>query len=187
MVIELPDEDFWNRRYATCRQGSGVGSRGVFAKRKLSIVRGCVKQENIKSVIDLGCGDLYWVKHLNTPKYTGIDFSQTIIEKNQQIKPNWDFRFIDFSKEKINERADLTLCFDVLIHQPTFEQYNTVIENTLRTFKTALLISGWTFKPERCPPTMYFYETIFEAFKGRGLSYQEVYIYRESTILKVKK
>lgn len=186
MSTNLPDEDFWNRRYKTCPKGSGVGSRGVIAKEKLSIVKECVREEEIKSVTDLGCGDLYWIKHLDVPKYTGIDFSQTVIKKNQQIKPNWCFKAIDFSKEEISEQADLAICLDVLIHQPKPEKHNMVIENALRSSRKILLISGYRFKPSRLPPTMYFYETIFDAIRRRGLEYQNIYSYRESAMLKIK-
>ena len=187
MDSNIPDEAFWNRRYKSCPQGSGVGSRGEFAKVKLAHVQKCMKEEEIESIVDLGCGDLYWIKHLDTLKYTGVDFSQTVIAKNRQIKPKWVFKCIDFSEEEIDEKADLTICLDVLIHQPTFRQHNIVIENALKSSEKILLIAGYRFKPKRVPQTMYFYETIFEALERRGIDYQNIYSYRESAILKVKR
>lgn len=187
MAINLPNEEFWNKRYRTCPEGSGVGSRGIFAKKKLALIQKCVREEEIKSVIDLGCGDLFWIKHLDIQQYTGIDFSQTVIKKNQQIRPNWCFKSFDFSSEKVSDEADLAICLDVLIHQPTSEKHDLVIENALKASRKILLISGYRFKPDRLPPTMYFYETIFDAIGRRGLEYQNIYSYRESAMLKIKR
>ena len=179
---------FWDRRYElNPRKGSGVGSRGYLAERKLEIVQECIKEDRIVDVLDLGCGDLYWMKDLDISYYTGLDFSRVIIEKNQELKPAWIFKVFDFSSEKVAEEADLVVCFDVLIHQPSFEKYNTVLNNALGAFKKTLLISGWRYAPKEHGPTVFFYETIFDSMSERGVCYQEVYSYRESVIIKVIK
>lgn len=72
MATKILDGSFWNRRYEAYPLGSGVGSRGVFAKNKRFIVQSCIENENVKSIIDLGCGDLYWIKHMNVLKYVGM-------------------------------------------------------------------------------------------------------------------
>ena len=49
---------YWDHRYSGGRD-SGDGSRGSHAKRKADILIDLIKAENLKTVYDLGCGDMF--------------------------------------------------------------------------------------------------------------------------------
>jgi len=179
---------FWDKRYKKePNLGSGKGSRSYLAEKKLEIIQECINNDQIENILDQGCGDLYWIKNLNVSNYTGLDFSQVVIEKNRELKPEWNFKVFDFSEEKLVEETDLVLCLDVLLHQSSFEKYNVVLDNALGAFKKTLLVSGWRYEPSKHGPTVYFYETIFDSMNKRGIDYQIEYPYRESVIIKVIK
>jgi len=174
-------KEFWNKRYkSNPEKGSGPGSRGEYALKKQEIVRNIIKEKEIKSVLDLGCGDLYWIKDLNIQHYTGVDYSDVIIERNKQLKPEWNFMVFDFSKEDLDLKADLVLLIDVLIHQREKKSYLQVWKNTLNNAKRVILVSSWEKEPVSHYENIFFHETIHDLLKD--FDYKILYKYRESAL-----
>lgn len=108
---------------------SGPGSAFLYnEKTYIPFMNKFIKDYNINSVVDLGCGDfviglaLYGHTNIN---YTGYDAYKTIVDfNNEKFKDNNRFNFIhsDFTSEKdrINLKpADLCVIKDVLQHLPT--------------------------------------------------------------------
>ncbi len=56
---------------------SGPGSYGKFAEFKAEIINSFVKNNEINSVIEFGCG---YVSLLKVPKYIGLDVSKSSIK-----------------------------------------------------------------------------------------------------------
>ena len=56
MAEKQSTSDYWEARYAA-GGNSGKGSGGVFAEFKAEIVNTFVREHDIASVIDFGCGD----------------------------------------------------------------------------------------------------------------------------------
>jgi len=96
---------------------SGTGSEGSFAEQKINLIQDIIKEYDIQSIIDIGCGDLNWMKTiLENPKinYTGIDVVETLLNDNKNKAPEHRFELLDFNKIY---KADLLIIFDVFGHQ----------------------------------------------------------------------
>ena len=53
---EFDSNEYWENRYKN-NETSGDGSYGKLALFKSSIINNFIKDYNIKSILDLGCGD----------------------------------------------------------------------------------------------------------------------------------
>ena len=71
---------YWQARYAS-GGNSGDGSRGDNARLKADYINTFVKNNEIRSVLEFGCGDGHQLALANYPDYVGLDVSETAIEK----------------------------------------------------------------------------------------------------------
>jgi len=117
--------NYWEERYK--RGGnSGAGSYNRFAEFKAEVINPFVKENNISSVIEFGCGDGNQLKYFQFKMYTGFDVSKTAINTCIELfrnDPTKHFRHVDSYH---NDKADLTLSLDVIYHlieDNVFEQY----------------------------------------------------------------
>lgn len=69
---------YWEARY---RRGgtSGAGSFGRLARFKADVLNAFVREHNIVSVLELGCGDGEQLRLAEYPRYLGIDVSPTAL------------------------------------------------------------------------------------------------------------
>lgn len=76
----IGSEKYWIDRY---KKGgdSGAGSYDKFAIFKGAVVNEFVTDNNINSVLELGCGDGNQLEYFNFPSYIGFDVSKRIIEQ----------------------------------------------------------------------------------------------------------
>jgi SAM-dependent methyltransferase len=113
---------FWDKRYSSdAALGSGVGSKGLWKERKLDLLSKVCRRHRVRSVLDLGCGDLQVLQdwpELSGVRYVGIDFNQRLVEQNRARFPNCEFIRADLHEiPDLNlESPDLVICFDVLFH-----------------------------------------------------------------------
>src|SRR5690349_8952416 len=77
--FETSDE-YWERRYA---QGgnSGPGSYNRLAKFKAEVLNKLVKDNDLESVIEFGCGDGAQLELAQYPHYIGVDVSRSVLSK----------------------------------------------------------------------------------------------------------
>ncbi|WP_215226786.1 class I SAM-dependent methyltransferase [Echinicola shivajiensis] len=115
--------NYWEERY---KKGgnSGSGSYGNLALYKAEVLNEFVEDNNIKDVIEFGCGDGNQLRYYSFPKYIGFDVSDTAIEKCELF-----FSFDNAKKFKnINdynfEKAELTISVEVLFHLIEDNIYN---------------------------------------------------------------
>lgn len=142
---------FWDERYAA-GGNSGAGSYNELAEFKAAILNQFVKQHNIKSVIELGCGDGNQLKLATYPQYLGIDVSPVAIQTCQTLFQN------DFTKQfKLmsaykQEKAELSLSLDVVYHlieDTVFDSYMNKLFDAASRFvivyasNTEAQISSW--------------------------------------------
>ncbi len=112
---------YWESRYLN-RGTSGVGSYGKLALYKAEVINSFVKENNIKNVIDFGCGDGNQTALYDIPKYIGLDVSKTAIKIcKQKFRDDPSKQFFLYNSKFLNknnklENADLTLSIDVLFH-----------------------------------------------------------------------
>lgn len=113
---------------------SGTGSTKEHTSVLAKELEKLIKDFNITSILDAGCGDLNWIKdiNMNDSKYIGIDIVEDIILENKQKmlgKPKTDFYCMDMI-------SDPTPCVDLIICRDTLVQFpNSIIMQTLTNFK----------------------------------------------------
>jgi len=136
---------YWEDRY---RKGgtSGEGSIGEYRKWKWEIIDKYAK--SINDVIDVGCGDLSFWEGRNFPNhYTGIDISQTIIERNRKARPNLTF-LCSSAEDYLNiGTARIVFCLDVLFHIMEDSVYEKVLSNLTRYSSDWIFIFTWSKNP----------------------------------------
>lgn len=93
-----------------------------------------LRDHNIKSVVDVGCGDWSFSKEIDWSgiEYTGYDVVEEVIQKNTQLYSSSSIHFVkaDISNNIQLPPADLLLCKEVLQHLPFHDIANflTMIE-----------------------------------------------------------
>ncbi|HPF77746.1 MAG TPA: class I SAM-dependent methyltransferase [Alphaproteobacteria bacterium] len=105
----------WNGKESISGQGSDLSETSIL----LDKLPAFLKKYNIKTMIDLPCGDYNWMRHLefNFDQYTGVDIVGDIIEKNNQ-RFGSDKKIFKQKNCLIDDigSADLLFCRDLLIH-----------------------------------------------------------------------
>ena len=128
--IKFSSKRYWDNRYSS-GGNSGAGSYGKYAEFKAKILNDFVKENQIKHIIEFGCGDGNQLNLAEYLKYTGIDISNKAIDmcinkyKNDATKS-----FLKYDpKYFINNGmifGDLVISQDVIIHlieDKVFEKY----------------------------------------------------------------
>lgn len=156
----FPNRSFWEWRYATDPAlGSGVGSRGEPLQEKRRLIRAVVAELRPASVLDVGCGDGEATRALPFEHYLGLDPSGEAIRLARLARPDGEFR-VGTLTDGAADAADLTICLDVLIHQPDRTAYETLVGELVRSARRALLVSGYEQPPTSASPVIFFHEAL---------------------------
>jgi SAM-dependent methyltransferase len=127
---------YWEERYAK-GGSSGVGSYGKFAEFKAEVINAFVAERNVRSVIELGCGDGNQLALANYPEYLGFDVSEVAIDLcRRRFASDPSRRFAAMSRYA-GEQADLALSLDVIYHlveDDVFEQYMRMLFAAARRY-----------------------------------------------------
>ena len=105
-----------------------------------------MKRYNIKSILDLPCGDFNWMKqiNLNGIKYHGADIVEPLIMENKKLYQKYEFSVINLVKDTL-PKVDLIFCRDCLFHLP-----NNLIREALKNIKKSgskyLLTTTYSWK-----------------------------------------
>jgi 2-polyprenyl-3-methyl-5-hydroxy-6-metoxy-1,4-benzoquinol methylase len=80
-------------------------------------------EKNIKTILDIGCGDFIWMnlllnKYNDYDKYLGLDIVDELIKNNNLKYSNSkiSFKTFDLVKDEIPKGFDIILIRDVFIH-----------------------------------------------------------------------
>jgi hypothetical protein len=121
----VTSSNYWESRYQSGGT-SGDGSYNALANYKAEIINGLVKEHQIDSVIDWGCGDGNQLTYFQFKNYLGIDVSSTALKLcRQRFAKEESKRFI-LESEYRGQTAELALSLDVIYHlieDAVFEQY----------------------------------------------------------------
>jgi SAM-dependent methyltransferase len=156
--FEFGDSDIFDKIYENSYwgNGSGGGSSPEATQPYKIFLENFIRQHDIKSVVDLGCGDWQFSQFLDFggATYIGIDACKSVIKNNQQSFSRSGVSFANLPKD-YNElpSADLLVCKDVLMHLSTKEVKDVL--SILRNFKYALITNDVP-----CVPT--FGETLLK-------------------------
>lgn len=119
LELQFNYKTYWEERYQKGGD-SGGGSYGKFAEFKAKIVNKLVDENNIKNVIEFGCGDGNQLEYMQYKNYVGLDISPTAIELcSKKFKGDKNKKFINYVPGKLNsilKKIDMAVCLDVLYH-----------------------------------------------------------------------
>jgi trans-aconitate methyltransferase len=102
---------YWQERYVK-GGNSGAGSYGEFASYKANVINNFVRDNNVETVLELGCGDGNQLALFDIPVYVGQDVSEKCVEQNKIKFPQYTFiNYLDGVGG-----FDLTMSLDVVFH-----------------------------------------------------------------------
>jgi SAM-dependent methyltransferase len=139
-----------NYGFGSTESRSGPGSTLEETKVLREKIRSLVIEKNIKSVVDIPCGDFHWMKEIvsSFESYTGGDIVDEAIKTNNEKYSSSNINFINF--DLINNPipdADLLIVRDVIGHLP-LEDGKKVIKNILKSNCKYLLSTTWAKKTD---------------------------------------
>jgi len=117
-------KNYWNKRYDSGNH-SGDGSHNNLALFKAEVLNQFVKEKEIQTVVELGCGDGNQLSHAQYPSYIGFDVSQTAIDICISKFSDKTKQFYTM-RHYTDQKAELTLSLDVIYHlveNTVFEEY----------------------------------------------------------------
>jgi hypothetical protein len=126
---------YWETRYYN-GGNSGRGSYGSFREFKLSVINQFIKENNIGSLVDIGCGDGSIAEGIVVPGYTGLDISASAVEKCRTRIKNTGrlckhFYTLDDIPEAVKDKKfHISMSIDVLYHlvdDKLFEEHMKIL------------------------------------------------------------
>jgi hypothetical protein len=172
---------FWDERYLRMPElGSGLGSRGEHNAMKAGLVADFLARRPDRTLADFGCGDCAILDHLAPAQYLGIDGSREIVERNRARFPQYQFKCAQLDEVEVG--APLSLCFDVLIHQPSREAFDAVIDRIVANTAEAGIINGFDEDPRFESDIVYFHRPLAVALAERGLCLRQIASYRSTPV-----
>ena len=131
--------EYWERRY---RGGgnSGDGSYGGLAEFKAETINSFVIENDIQSVVELGCGDGNQLGLLDVPRYTGYDISETAVQMCAEMYGDDASKdFVHYLPEQYDgqPKAQLSLSLDIIFHLVEDDVFETYMQHLFQ------FSSGW--------------------------------------------
>jgi len=131
---------YWESRYSA-GGNSGAGSYGRLAEFKSEVINQILKDNDIQTVVDWGVGDGNQLTMLNIPNYTGVDVSQTIVDRARDVwKSDASKQFLHTSEMPLTESRDLSMSIDVIFHLVEDRIFNQYMERLVNGSKKFILV-----------------------------------------------
>jgi SAM-dependent methyltransferase len=129
---------------------SGTGSRGPISDQYCAFVTKFIRDHQVQSIVDLGCGDFSVGRQIvegSSVSYTGIDVVPELIEHHKSTvqDPRVKFRCADITKDPL-PAADLCLVRQVLQHLSN-DEITKALAN-LRNFPQILISEDVPVQPK---------------------------------------
>ncbi len=125
---------YWEERYREGRD-SGVGSYGKIAEFKAEVINESVRENEIESAIEFGCGDGNQLSLFDITNYVGLDISEKAIELcKKRFQHDDSKRFFLYEPENFDRsfpefKAELALSLDVIFHIIEDDIYELYMEH----------------------------------------------------------
>jgi hypothetical protein len=141
-------EIYENYGFGSLESRSGTGSTLEETKLLRDKIKFVINEKNIKSVVDIPCGDFNWMKEIvyNFESYIGGDIVDNAVISNNEKYGNSKIKFINF--DLINDKipsSDLLIVRDVIGHLP-LNDGKKIIKNILMSNCRYLLSTTWAKK-----------------------------------------
>lgn len=134
---------YWQRRYA--RGGnSGSGSAGPLARYKADFLNRFVREHDIRSVVEYGCGDGRQLQLADYPQYTGLDIAPAAVARCQTLfaaDATKRFAVYDpFSFQPADFQAELALSLEVVFHLTENDLYERHLRHLFASARRRVVI-----------------------------------------------
>jgi hypothetical protein len=144
---EIYENNLWCSPESVSGGGSEMQNTKVIRK-ELPVL---IQKFNIKSILDLPCGDYNWMKSVDLcgASYIGADIVEPLVEKNKELYNEIDFRLLDLTKD-ILPKVDLIFVRDCLGHLSN-ENVLLALKNCKESGSKYLLATSftkWDFNPD---------------------------------------
>lgn len=135
----------WNNRESISGNGSNLAN--TIALR--SWLPGLLQELEVRVLLDIPCGDFYWMKEvlLNIDTYIGADIVEELVRLNQEkygssTPVERRFEIMDITGSRL-PRADLIFCRDCLVHFSNTDVFRA-LENLRKSEAIYLLATTFT-------------------------------------------
>ena len=193
MEEKTVEEAYWEEWY----KGKGarrncIGSVGMHRRWKWLMID--MYLDDINHVIDVGCGSLIFWARSDTPRrccgkttmivcedYTGIDISETILEKNKKNYPNLQFIHKDASQRIEGLHKPIVFCLDLLFHIMDDDRFVEILENLCYYSTNWIFIFTWIHPKKKGWVTdgvrLYYrpFEPYYHIFEEAGFELQDIH------------
>jgi cyclopropane fatty-acyl-phospholipid synthase-like methyltransferase len=140
---------YWENSYRKSGN-SGTGSYEKNATYKADVLIQFVKENDINSVIEFGCGDGNQARQFDFPSYIGLDVSPTAIEKCGEVcKDDPSKQFFISDKTTTRLKAELAISLDVIYHLVEDEVYENYMRQLFATATKYVIIYAWDVEEEK--------------------------------------
>jgi SAM-dependent methyltransferase len=119
--------EYWEQRYRN-NGNSGAGSYLHLAGFKADFLNSFVRENDIRTVVEFGCGDGNQLKLAKYPRYIGFDVSPKSIEICSSLFRGDLGKSFHTLAEAIDVSADLALSLDVIYHLVEDDVYHRHME-----------------------------------------------------------
>lgn len=143
------DHDIFDFIYRTNYWGgeslSGKGSDIIQTQKISETLPVLLKSLGAKSMLDIPCGDYYWMKHLDLPvAYIGADIVQEVVNVNNEKYSDSYHKFIklDIRTDEL-PKVDLIFVRDLLVHF-SYNDIQRALLNIKKSGSTWLLTTSFT-------------------------------------------
>lgn len=135
---------YHNNRWNSKESRSGKGSELSKTVEVRKIIPHIIKKYNIKSILDIPCGDFNYMKEIEIEcDYIGADIVYDLIEDNKRKYPEIDFRHLNLISDSL-PKSDLVICRDCLVHLNTFDCIQSIL-NIKKSGAKYLLVTSFPF------------------------------------------
>jgi SAM-dependent methyltransferase len=138
-------QEYWEGIYAS-GGNSGPGSYNAPAQFKAAVLNSFIQEQNIKTVLEWGCGDGNQLSLAKYPHYVGADVSRTAVSKCRQMFANDStkaFYLVDELPEHL-QSAECALSLDVIYHLVEDDVYAAYMKRLFASATRFVIIYTWT-------------------------------------------
>jgi hypothetical protein len=138
---------YWEDRYRSGRSGGPAG-RGIVQEFKASVLNEFVRAHDVRSVIELGCGDGVQLALADYPRYLGLDVSVSALRlciERFATDPTKSFLLYDpavFADRAGFLSADLSLAVDVVYHLVEDRTYDLTMRHLFSAGRRFVIVSS---------------------------------------------
>ena len=142
LFTEYYKSNYWGGKESI----SGRGSDFVQTEKLIIEIGKLLKQNNIKTILDIPCGDFNWIKNIDFSErfYVGGDIVVDLINKNQDLynnQANINFEVLDITQDDLPQ-VDLIICRDCLVHF-SYKDINKALLNIKKSNSKLLLVTSF--------------------------------------------